>query len=91
MSDCLGLYEPTARKEGSAKQFIQMTQKATCVTLKIGQAAVQGKSNHSIEAQILIGQYTSLKRVLVFTRSFVPACYARRCVETAFNLYVVKP
>ena len=57
VSNLLGIYEPTSTKEGNAKQFIQMTKKATGASIKKGQAnlAVRSSSNDSIEAQI--GQY----------------------------------
>ena len=56
-SDVLELYEPTQKREGNAKQFIQMTKKVTGVTVKTGQAqlAVKGKRHDSLEAQM--GQY----------------------------------
>ena len=57
VSNLLGIYEPTATKEGNAKQYIQMTKRATGVSLKKGQAnlAIRSKCNDSIEAHI--GQY----------------------------------
>ena len=54
VSEVLGIYQPTASKEGNAKQLIEMTRKATGVTIKKGQAtlAVRSKSNDSIEAKL---------------------------------------
>ena len=60
VSDLVGIYEPTTSKEGNTKQFIQMTKKATGMSLKKGQAtlAIRQKCNDSMEA--LIGQYMLL-------------------------------
>ena len=83
VSECLGLYEPTRKKEGNAKQFIQITKKATGVTMKKGQAAlaIRSKSNETIEAQI--GQYMLIPSLLKAYESADPngtfLCEDREC------------
>jgi hypothetical protein len=57
VSNVLELYQPTASKSGNAAQFMTITQAATGISMKKGQAclAIREKSNDTIEAQI--GQY----------------------------------
>lgn len=57
VSNVLELYQPTASRSGNAAQFMTITQAATGISMKKGQAclAIREKCNDTIEAQI--GQY----------------------------------
>ena len=57
VSPVLDLYQPTAKKEGNAKQFMAMAKEATGLSVKVGQASrvIRSKSHDTIEATI--GQY----------------------------------